>query len=123
MSQPSESELIAKLVAYWHLDARERKALPNGEAKGSLVVAAVERSVVKAGCYPITWRPDSGFDGGLVERQANGSCIVYWKAEVALARFELQEAIAYSSLRKACTAYARRFFGSNIDGVRINWVS
>lgn len=60
----SESELIAKLVAQWHLDAHERKALPAGEAKGSLVVAEIERSVEHGGRYPTSWRLEAGFDGG-----------------------------------------------------------
>jgi len=55
MTPERELELIARLVSTWHLSVAERKELPNGEAKGRLVVAAIEEVVRTAGKYPATW--------------------------------------------------------------------
>lgn len=61
--------------------------------------------------------------GGLVELQENGKATVYWKAEIGMSRFELFETIQYPSLHEACVAYAKRFFGKDIDGVPIAWAA
>jgi hypothetical protein len=121
MQAITELDLIAKLVEQWHLNSHERKALPEGKAKGSLVVNVLQDIVTIKGKYPIDWGLSSGFDGGLVEKLLDGACAVHWMGEVGMCRFELKEKLHYASVREACDAYARRFFNNDIDGVPIDW--
>ena len=121
MQGSAEYQLTAKLVRSWHLDAQEREALPEGEAKGSLVIAALVDAAERDGWYPASWRPNDAFDGGLIEVVPDGTYQVHWKVESGVGRFELLQTQAYATLREACEAYASRFFGPSIDGIPVNW--
>lgn len=116
-----ESELIHKLVMRWHLSVPERRALPRGSAKASLVCAALEEAVRADGWFPTQWRPEEPFAGGLIEYRPDSSCRIYWKSEVGLHRFAVDAVEDYRSLREAIPAFVRGFFGNDIDGVPIDW--
>ena len=116
-----EEALIRKLVETWHLNVPGRRALPLHEVRGSRIVAAIADLVEESGWYPVSWRPDMGFDGGLIEKRSHDLFLVHWKREVGVLRFETVETLGYNDRAKACEAYARRFFGDSIDGVPINW--
>ena len=117
----TERELVRKFVAKWHLNVAERKAIPSGSLAGSLIVTEICAVVDEQGWYPVDWRPDDGFDGGLIERLDAGRCKLYWKVECGVSRFALQEVREFHSLSDAAREYAVRFFGNNFDGIPIDW--
>jgi hypothetical protein len=121
MTPERELELVAKLVSTWHLSVAERRELPHCEAKGSLVVAAIEEVVRTTGKYPASWNPSDPFEGGLITANYSGRCKVLWKFEVGVGRFEAREVECCASVAEAVPGYARRFFGAAIDGIPINW--
>jgi hypothetical protein len=116
-----ERDLARKFVAKWHLNVLERKSVPTGGLAGSLLVAESETIVDQAGWYPRDWRPDDGFDGGLIERLNHRRYKVYWKVEDGVSHFSLQRINEYENLGDATREYAERFFGQNFDGIAINW--
>lgn len=117
----TERELARKFIAKWHLSVPERKAMPKGALPGSLLVAEICALVEDKGWYPIDWRPDNGFDGGLIERLDADRYKVYWKVECGVSRFALQAVNEFNSLPEAAREYAARFFGTNFDGIQIDW--
>lgn len=116
-----ETELVRKLAISWHLSVPERRALPGGKAKASLVFAAIEESLTENGWFPPSWRPDQAFEGGVIEQLPDGKFQIHWKAEVGLYRYELLSVQKCGSMRDAVTTFVRRFFGSSIDAVPIDW--
>lgn len=117
----TEGDLARKFVATWHLNVSERRALPSGSLPGSLLVAEICAAVEAKGWYPTDWRPADGFDGGLIELIGANRCKVYWKVECGVSRFALKEVNECDSLPEAARRYAVRFFGTNFDGIPIDW--
>jgi hypothetical protein len=58
-----EKELIRKLAATWHLNVPERRALPGGRAKASLLLDAIEEELCSGGWYPPDGKPEDDFRG------------------------------------------------------------
>jgi len=117
----TERDLARVFIEKWHLNVPERRALPTSSLPGSLLVAEICALVEEKGWYPIDWRPDDGFDGGLIERLDGGRCKVYWKVECGVSRFALQGVNEFESLSEAVREYAVRFFGRSFDGIEIDW--
>lgn len=122
----SERALIRKLVADWHLNVSERKELPGGQAKVCLILAAIEEIVndcgcYPAGCYPAGWCLEDDFSGAWIERQADGSCILYFKAEYAMCRTAVIRKVNCPSARAAAEVLLRDEYGEDIDGVPLDW--
>jgi hypothetical protein len=118
---PSERDLIHKLAVDWHLNVPERKKLPGGQAKVSLIVDAIEEIVNDCGCYPAGWRLDDDFSGAWIERQADGSCVVYFKAEYAMCRTAVVRKVNCASARAAAEFLLCEEYGDDIDGVPLDW--
>jgi hypothetical protein len=118
---PSERDLIRKLVVDWHLNVPERKELSGGKAKVSLILAAIEEIVKDAGCYPATWQLEDDFSGAWIQRQADGSCIVYFKAEYAMCRTTVVRKVTCESPHAAAEMLLREEYGDEIDGVPLDW--
>jgi hypothetical protein len=116
-----EAELARKFIAKWSLNVQERKSLPTGALPGSLLVAEICALVEDKGWYPIDWRPNDDFDGGLIERLDLGGYKVHWKVECGVSRFALQEVNEFASPSEAARKYAVKFFGGNFDGIEIDW--
>lgn len=117
----SERDLIRKLVVEWHLSVPERKTLPDGRAKVSLILDAMEEIVKGAGCYPAGWRLEDDFSGAWIERQPDGSCIVYFKAEYAMCRTAVIRQVHCASPRAAAEVLLHEDYGDDIDGVPLDW--
>ena len=116
-----ERSLNRKFATAWHLNVLELRALPNGKARASLVIDAIHEVLESEGWFPAKWRPDDRFDGGLIEVNGDGSCRIYWKAEVSYSRYEMVSTQEFRSTRKAAEAFARKFFGGDIDGIPLDW--
>jgi hypothetical protein len=104
MDEPTtEADLVRKLVATWHLNVPERRRLPGGRVKASLILDAIEEELRAGGWYPAGTRPEDDFAGRLIEQTADGTCRIYWKYEVSFQRYELcgvQESAARARRRR-----------------------
>jgi len=118
-----EQALVRKLVTTWHLNVAERSALPHRTAKASLACQAIVDVLSGLGWFPPNWRPDEGFDGGLIQYTPSGKYDIHWKVEVGLMRFELERVDHYSDALEAARAWLGRMFPNDIDGVRLDWTA
>jgi hypothetical protein len=120
---PDEKSLVRKLVTTWHLNVPERRALPGGKARISIVTEVIQEALESEGWFPPGCRPDDQFNGGLIEVRAGGSCRFYWNAEVSMCRFERVSVEEYRSTREAVVAYVTKSWGGSIDGVPLDWTA
>jgi hypothetical protein len=110
---PDERHLVRKLVTRRHLNVPERRALPGGRAKGTLVVAEFENAVLEDDSCTF-------FDATAGLRQ-DGSCRVSWTGETSLYRWETYKVQDFASPREAAqTVIGLR---KDIDGVPIDWLA
>src|SRR3954463_1932485 len=118
---PCERELIRKLVSDWHLSAPERRSLPGGKIRGSLIYEAIEEVLNSERQFPVEWQPEDSFTTGLIEGKEDGSYRITWKAESSMMHYEKVAQKEYASQRQAVEAFAHSFFGADIDGIPIDW--
>lgn len=97
----TERDLIRQLAVAWHLNVVERKQLPDGKAKVSLLAAAIEAIVKDHGCYPSDWKLEDDFSGAWIQHQPDGACVVYFKAEYAMCRTTVIRKVNCESIRAA----------------------
>jgi hypothetical protein len=116
-----EKELIRKLAATWHLNVPERRALPGGRAKASLLLDAIEEELRSGGWYPLGCKPDDDFRGGLIELTPRGDCRIHWKTQTSFFQYEATGLMEYENPREAATALVRLYFPVDIDGIPIDW--
>jgi hypothetical protein len=122
-SNSNEMELVRKLVTKWHLSVPERRALPKQKARASLACQAIVDVLSESGWFPSDWRPDQGYEGGLIERRLDGTYDIHWKSEAGTMRFELLSVDHYVGAVDAAREWLRRTFPRDIDGVIIDWGS
>src|SRR5438046_3200522 len=101
----SKRDLAKKFAEKWQLNVSERRSLQGQALSGSLLVEEIALILRHNGWYPRDWRPDDGFDGGLVELIGDDTCRIYWKIEIGVSRFDLQEVQNVNSLAAGCRAY------------------
>ncbi|HEV8004183.1 MAG TPA: hypothetical protein VGP63_30240 [Planctomycetaceae bacterium] len=116
-----ERELIRKLVDTCHLNVPERRGLPGGRAKASLILDAIEETLRTGGWFPSGVRPEDDYAGGLIELSPEGQCRIYWKSEFSFLRYELDAVGNFETPREAARTLARAVFGEQIDGITIDW--
>jgi len=113
-------ELADKFAKEWHLSVPEQRCLPEGGIPADLLVRRISAILQSNGRYPFDWKPEDGFDGGLIVRE--GAVFrIYWKVEAGVSRFELKETQEFSDPDHASRVWAKRFFGPGFDGIKINW--
>lgn len=117
----TEAELVRKLIVKQHLNVPERRLLPGGRAKASLLLDTIEEILHQTGRLPIDWHEDAEFYGGLLVRQDDGTSRIDWKAEVGFMRYELCAVERFDSAREAAETWLRKMFGDDIDSVPIDW--
>lgn len=115
-----EASLVRKLVMTWHLNVPERRALPGGVARLSLIRAVIAEVLESNGTFPPGVRLDEPFNGGFLEPQPDGSVRLYWGAEVAMARFEVVGMKAFATRAEAIDAYIVESYQGQIDGIPID---
>jgi len=119
--QSNQFELTKLFAEKFHLNVEDRNALHDGAIYGSELVDAIAKIVEEKEKYPPEWSIDSPFDGGLIERKENNSFRLTWQAEVGVCRFEVVLQKDFKDIKSASRELAKRFFGSNYDGIKIDW--
>jgi hypothetical protein len=109
-----ERALVLKLVERWHLSVPERRSLPGGRAKRSLVLAAIERLVRDHGAATVR------AEGPFVElrRVEGGACEVTWSDETSLSKWEILKRARFPTIAE--TAAAAIAHVRHIDGVPVD---
>jgi hypothetical protein len=119
-----EKELVRKLVFTGHLSVPERKALPGGTAKASLIRSVVEEALRSGGPFRAWWLPDDSMIGCEMEYRGDGHGRVGWTYRgIEGERSGVRE---YGSPREAAESLvgqARQVLGDSIDGVPIDWTA
>jgi hypothetical protein len=121
----NEQDLVRKLVTTWHLNVPERAALPNRRLRVSLACQTIVDVLSEHAWFPSDgrWRPDQGYDGGVIERIPDGTYNIHWKGEISVMRFALLSVDHYNNAHDAAIAWLRGMFPRDIDGVEIDWTS
>ena len=116
----TEAELVRRLVVDQHLNVVDRAQLPNGLARGRLVVAAVLGEVQRTGGFPAGVDPEGGYVGAVIQASRDG-VVVHWRVEAGVARVATAAVERYATALQASEAVARREWPRDIDGVPIDW--
>jgi hypothetical protein len=116
-----ELALILKLVTTEHLSVPERHQLPDGVARGSLLVDTIVEAVDRCGRFPPNASTEGVFDGGILLKQGADSFVLHWRHEVGFMRHETVRTELFRDLRAAAEHLARSSWPTEIDGVPIDW--
>ena len=119
--EQSEQELCRKLLAKHHLRVPERRALPNGQARFSVLVAAVQAALVESSWFPFPLAPGRDIGEGAVLESRDGEIWVHEQHEVGVSRYSSIRSFRVAGISEAVRAYVRANGGGPIDGVAIDW--
>jgi hypothetical protein len=117
----TEKELVRRLVTTWHLSGPERRAVSEGMIRGSLIHDIIMEILESDGRFPLEWQPDDSFAAGVIEIMEDGGGRITWSADVSMLHYEAVKVQEFQSRRSAVEAFARVFFGGDIDGIPIDW--
>ena len=117
-----EREIVRKLILTGHLSVPERKRLPGGTAKVSLMRSIIEEILQSGAVLRAWWFPDDSMIGCEIEYRV----AALGKIERRYSGIEGEHTSVreYSTLAQAAVALlseARPFLGQAIDGVPIDW--
>jgi len=117
----SEQELCRKLLVKYHLSVSERQALPNGRARFSVLVAAVQEALAQSGWFPFPVRSGRDIGEGALLESRDGELWVHEQHEVGVMRYSPIRSFRVASVSDAVRAYIKANGGGPIDGVSIDW--
>ena len=117
----SEQELCRKLLATLHLNVAERRALPKGRARFSVLVAAVEHVLSEFSWFPFVLERGAEIGDGAVIECRDGEIWVHEQHEVGVMRYSPIRSFVVSDASDAVRAYVEANGGAPIDGVDIDW--
>ncbi len=118
----AETELVRKLLHTGHINVPERRALPGGRARASLIVSAIEEGLQSGHPLRAWWMPDDSMIGCQIEYRGIAPGRVDWRYSGIEGK--LTSSREYPSMREAAEAIAREartLLGDHIDGVPIDW--
>ena len=116
----TEAELVAKLVQSNHLDAVERKQLPEAAAKWSLVRQSIRDLLSTSTKFPIGREIETPFVGCLIARESDDLWRVYWKVEASLSAIVLKKVRTFRSIFEAIDYFVAHEYDHGIDGIPID---
>jgi len=118
-----EREVAKKLLTELHLSVAERRPLPQGRARLSVVAAMVADELARVGWFPRELRAGQDIgDGAILEFRA-GAIWVHEQHEIGVSRFGPVRSFQVPDVRSAVLEYLRALGGSPIDGVDIDLLS
>ena len=117
----SEQDLCRKLLANRHLSVPERRALPDGRARFSVLVAAVQEALSESCWFPFELKPGRDIGEGAVLEFRDGEFWVHEQHEVGVMRYSPIRSFRVADIAQAVRAYVKANGGSPIDGVAIDW--
>lgn len=122
LTMKEEEILTEKLLDTFHLGVQERNLLPDGKVRISTIKKIIEKKLKSSGWFPIAWRPETPFQGALLEfRGDRNTVLLYKKAEVSYMNFEMLGKKEYSNCDMAIVNFMKYMFGGQIDGIDINY--
>ncbi len=113
-----EVTILRKLLSTLHIDVPERRALPGGQARLSMLMVAAEEVLAEDGFLPPFLRPDHGFDGIVLEVKGDGY-LVHRRREVGVGGYSDLVSEPAGDLEGALRAFIDVNGCTNIDGVPI----
>lgn len=116
-----EQDLTEKLLTTFHLNAIERKTLPNGKVKLSFIKKIIKEKLNASDWFPANWRPETPYTGGLIEICSNKEYKIYHKEEVSFMNYVIVEIINLSNFDKTVEKFIKLTFKDNIDGIPIDY--
>jgi hypothetical protein len=119
--EQSEQDLCRKLLAEHHLSVPERQALPDGRARFSVLVAAVQQALSDTGWFPFQVKPGRDIGEGAVLELRDGELWVHEQHEVGVMRYSPIHSFPVAGIEEAVRAYVKANGGGPIDGVTIDW--
>ena len=119
----SEEDLGRKLLVKLHLSVPERRELPGGRARFSVLVAVVQRALSDSGWFPFPLVPGRDIGEGAILEARNGEFWVHEQHEVGVMRYSPISSFRVSDIAGAVRAYIKANGGVPIDGVPIDWES
>jgi hypothetical protein len=117
----SELELCRKLLATSHLSVPERRALPNGRARFSVLVAAAQEALAESGWFPFELKPDQDLGDRAVLEFRDGEFWVHEQHEIGVMRFSPIQSFPVDNVADAVRHYIKANRGDPIDGVPVDW--
>lgn len=117
----TEFEITEKLLKEFHINVLERKLLPAGKVKMSMIKKVINKILKNTGWFPENWRPDLPFAGSLLEVLSENKILLYKKAEASFSNYKLIEKKEYSDFDEAITDCIKFMFGHEIDGIKIDY--
>lgn len=119
--EPNEQDLCRKLLATHHLSVPERQGLPDGRARFSVLVAAVQEALSDTGWFPFQLMPGRDIGEGAILEYRGGELWVHEQHETGVMRYSPIRSFRVAGIAEAVRAYIERNGGSPIDGVAIDW--
>lgn len=117
-----EKELICKLIFTGHLNVPERRALPEKKAKASLIYSIMEEALQTGHFFFAWWMPDDSMASCSTDYRGDGlGRIIRRYGSIDGERSTIQQFDNTRAAAEFLVQQARQFWGSNIDGVPIDW--
>src|SRR3990167_2862402 len=104
----NELELTDKLLKTFHLNVLERKKLPGGKARLSVILIIIKQILSHEHYFPVTWSPDSPYlvEGALLEKVSNNKIKLLY-----LHNSQLLNTIKFNDFDKAIIKFLKINFG------------
>ncbi len=116
-----EKQIIKKLLETSHINVPERKALPKGKARMSVIKSCLSEHFEHNDRFPLTFNKEMDFSGCIIFREKS-TYRVYCKAEVSMLTYQVVVDLENLSLDEVIIKYLTEVYkGDNIDGVTIEW--
>ena len=118
----TERQLALKLLTTYHLNLPERQSLPNGRARFSVLVEAVEQALNGSPWFPRSPESEGLLGDGAVIELRGDEYWIHESHEIGLSRYSPVRVYRAKNLADAVRRYIHAMGGhTNIDGVEIEW--
>jgi hypothetical protein len=117
-----EWEFTRKLFFTGHVSMPERRALPAGRARASVLRSVVEEELRSGHAFRAWWLPDDSMSGCEIQYRGEAPGRVIWRySGIDGEQGGVQDHGSTAEAADALVREAREFFGDDIDGVPIDW--